>query len=47
MMQQPPWVIPNRVDIDDRPEIANKRDRVSDWEADTIIGKTIRALLSP
>jgi len=31
--------IPNRVDIDNRPEIANQRDRVGDWEADTIIGK--------
>jgi len=31
--------IPNRVDIDKRPEEANKRQRVGDWEADTIIGK--------
>ena len=31
--------IPNRVDIDHRPEIANKRMRVGDWELDTIIGK--------
>ena len=31
--------IPNRVDIDERPEIANRRGRVGDWEADTIIGK--------
>jgi len=31
--------IPNRVDIDERPEIANQRGRVGDWEADTIIGK--------
>jgi IS30 family transposase len=31
--------IPNRVDIDNRPEIANQRGRVGDWEADTIIGK--------
>lgn len=31
--------IPNRVDIDERPEVANKRKRVGDWEADTIIGK--------
>ena len=31
--------IPNRTDIDQRPEVANKRDRVGDWEADTIIGK--------
>ncbi|SMN00146.1 Mobile element protein [uncultured Candidatus Thioglobus sp.] len=31
--------IPNRVDIDERPESANNRERVGDWEADTIIGK--------
>jgi IS30 family transposase len=31
--------IPNRVDIDERPEEANNRERVGDWEADTIIGK--------
>ncbi|MDT8424910.1 MAG: IS30 family transposase, partial [Methyloprofundus sp.] len=31
--------IPNRVDIDERPEIANNRERIGDWEADTIIGK--------
>ena len=31
--------IPNRVGIEHRPEIANARGRVGDWEADTIIGK--------
>lgn len=31
--------IPNRVDIDERPEEANNRDRVGDIEGDTIIGK--------
>ena len=31
--------IPNRVDIDERPEVANNRERIGDWEADTIIGK--------
>lgn len=31
--------IPNRVDIDQRPEIVNQRGRIGDWEADTIIGK--------
>lgn len=31
--------IPNRVDIDNRPPEANNRERVGDWEADTIIGK--------
>ena len=31
--------IPNRVDIEERPEIANLRKRIGDWEADTMIGK--------
>ncbi|MDD5115377.1 MAG: hypothetical protein PHC94_15290 [Methylobacter sp.] len=31
--------IPNRVDIDERPEAANQRLRLGDWEADTMIGK--------
>lgn len=31
--------IPNRVDIDERPVEANNRERIGDWEADTIIGK--------
>lgn len=31
--------IPNRVDIDERPCIVDSRDRVGDWEGDTIIGK--------
>ena len=31
--------IPNRTDIDDRPEVVNTRARVGDWEADTMIGK--------
>ncbi len=31
--------IPDRRDIDERPAVANKRKRVGDWEADTIIGK--------
>lgn len=32
--------IPNRVSITERPDIANQRERVGDWEADTIIGKS-------
>ncbi len=32
--------IPNRTDIDERPEAANNRERVGDWEADTMIGKS-------
>jgi transposase, IS30 family len=31
--------IKDRVDIDERPEVANNRERVGDWEMDTIIGK--------
>ena len=31
--------IPNRRDIDERPAEANNRERLGDWEADTIIGK--------
>ena len=31
--------IPNRVDIEERPEEVNQRERLGDWEADTMIGK--------
>lgn len=31
--------IPNQKRIDERPEVANKRQRVGDWEGDTIIGR--------
>lgn len=31
--------IKNRVDIDERPAIVEKRSRIGDWEGDTIIGK--------
>ncbi len=31
--------IPNRTDIDERPEVVNTRERVGDWEADTMMGK--------
>lgn len=31
--------IPNRRDIDERSSAANNRERIGDWEADTIIGK--------
>ena len=30
--------IPNQVSIEERPEIVEKRERIGDWEADTIIG---------
>ena len=31
--------IPNRVSIEQRPELVNKKERYGDWEADTIVGK--------
>ena len=31
--------IPNRISIDKRPEIVNNKERIGDWEIDTIIGK--------
>ncbi len=31
--------IPNRTAIDERPEVVNSRERIGDWEADTMIGK--------
>jgi len=31
--------IPGRIDIDQRPDIVEKKTRVGDWELDTIIGK--------
>lgn len=37
--------IPNRVDIDLRPQEANDRKRVGDWEADTMIGKNHKGAL--
>ena len=30
--------IPNRIDINERPEIINNRERVGDWEGDLIVG---------
>ena len=31
-------LIPNRIDIDQRPAIVAERSRIGDWEADTIVG---------
>jgi len=31
--------IPNRISIDERPQVVTDRNRLGDWEADTIIGK--------
>jgi len=37
--------IPNRVDIDQRPAIVERKSRVGDWELDTIIGSQHRGAL--
>lgn len=37
--------IPDRVDIDQRPAIVEKKDRVGDWELDTMIGSKRRGVL--
>ena len=40
-------IIPNRISIDDRPAIVDKRNRIGDWEVDTIISsKSKQAILS-
>jgi len=31
--------IKNRISIDDRPDIVEKKERIGDWEGDTVIGK--------
>jgi len=31
--------IPNKTSIEERPEVVERRERIGDWEADTIIGK--------
>ena len=38
--------IPDRVDIEQRPEAANDRTRVGDWEADTIIGHNHKGVIT-
>jgi len=37
--------IPNRVSIEARPAIAEKRERVGDWEADTVVSRKSKAAL--
>lgn len=40
-------LIPNRIDIDERPTVVDTKSRVGDWEIDTVIGKNhIGALVS-
>ncbi len=38
-------MIPNRVSIDERPEIVDQKIRIGDWEGDTVIGKNHRGAL--
>lgn len=38
-------VIPDRVSIDERPEIVDKKERVGDWEIDTAIGKNHQGVI--
>lgn len=38
-------LIPNRLDIDQRPPIVSEKGRLGDWEADTIIGKNHQGAL--
>lgn len=38
-------VIQNRRSIEERPEIVSKRDRIGDWELDTVIGKNHQGAL--
>jgi IS30 family transposase len=37
--------LPNRTSIDDRPDIVDQRERLGDWEIDTVIGKGHRGAL--
>ncbi len=37
--------IPNRTSIDERPAVVDRRERLGDWEADTIIGKSSKEVL--
>ena len=37
--------IKNRMDIDDRPTVADRRNRIGDWEGDTIMGKGRKSAL--
>lgn len=38
-------LIPNRIDIDDRPKIVEEKVRIGDWEIDTVIGKNHKGAL--
>ncbi len=38
--------IPDRVSIDERPKVVNLRERLGDWEGDTMVGKARRGYLA-
>jgi IS30 family transposase len=38
--------IPNRVSISERPEIVEKRERIGDWEADTIVSRQSKVAIN-
>ena len=40
-----PGSIPNRVSIEQRPALVEKRDRIGDWELDTVHGKNHTAVM--
>lgn len=37
--------IPNKKSIEERPEIVDSRERIGDWEADTIVGKEMKGAI--
>jgi IS30 family transposase len=37
--------LPNRVSIEERPEVVNQRERLGDWEVDTLVGKNQQGAL--
>ncbi len=37
--------IPNRVSIEERPHVVEKKARIGDWECDTVIGKDRKSVL--
>ena len=37
--------IPGRISIDERPEVVNRKERIGDWEGDTIVGKRHKGVI--
>jgi IS30 family transposase len=38
-------MLKNRISIDERPDIVEKKERIGDWEGDTVIGKKQKGAL--